>query len=181
MMRKSIAIICLFSGLSATPVLSQVLRVDTVAASSSILRDRYGNMITSQSIQIKGTLESRMESLIRYKVSYVTDYIKLNQKEAEYFWPMYYEYLQKLDELRVRSEKLLQQINSQQTIATISDNEVKALLDSYLMTLTKESQVYMDYYRKFLTILPAKKVAKIYQAEALFQKYLMIRLKNGDS
>ncbi|MDR2362061.1 MAG: hypothetical protein LBD91_04960 [Prevotellaceae bacterium] len=171
MIRKSIAIICFLSGLSAIPTGAQVMRIDS--SRSSILRDKEGNIMISEYIHISGTFEARVELLQNQKIGYFNMVINFTPGEAERFWPMYNEYVHKKEELRNRGKKLLQQFSSPITTETVSDNEIKALVDLYMMVCEKERQLQTEYYRKFLTILPAKKVALVYKAEDDFQAYLL--------
>jgi hypothetical protein len=171
MIRISIAIICFLSGLSAVPAWAQVMRIDS--SRSSILRDREGNIVISEYIHIRGTFEARMESLQNQKIGYFNMLINFTPGEAERFWPLYNEYVRKKEELHSRGKKLLLHFSSPVTIEAVGDSEIKALMDLYMLICEKERLLQTEYYKKFLTILPAKKVALVYKAENDFQAYLI--------
>ena len=44
----------------------------------------------------------------------------------------------------------------------------------------KESKMLEEYNNKFLSILPAEKVVKLYQSERKFRSYLMHEMRKND-
>ena len=183
MLRKSIALICLFSGISVFPALSQTVRQ---GESKTEYLDQNGNVIGSAFFSVQVTemsqeeaRKAQREKLLNEKIAIFTKYIGLTTKESERFWPIYNDYSQKRDELAERERKILRQLSNESTMSVITDNEIKALLDSYMMCVEKDGQLQMEFYKKFSTILPAKKVVKIYQAEEYFKQYLLRSLRYG--
>jgi hypothetical protein len=175
MTRKYIALLCFVSGFSAAaPVPAQSLRVDT---SRTVIRDQYGNVIGS-SFGLEFRLEgnsygSRMQQIQSHKVAFFTNNIELTPAEAAQFWPLYNEYFKKRENLIDRKNKLLFQLSSQQTLENVTEKEIKALLDAYMMCVEQDAVLQKDYYKKFALILPAKKVARYYQSDQLFKEMLL--------
>jgi hypothetical protein len=175
MIQKYITLVCLVSGLSATPALAQVMSIDTTIRSTT--RDQQGNVVSSQFNFKMWTNESgpqsKLDQIQSQKIAFFTNEIGLTASEAERFWPMYNELFQKREAFNTQKNKLLRQLSSEATIAAISEKELKALLDSYLICIERDAELQMEYYKKFATILPAKKVARFYIAEQLFIQILL--------
>ena len=178
MIRKSIAFVCLFSGVAAcTPAFSQVVRQ---AEQKTEYLDQNGNVVGTSffSVQtVENSHEAQKEALkaklLNEKIAIFTNHIGLTSRESERFWPIYNQYSETRDELSVRAKKILRQLSNEQTMSAITEKEITALLDSYMICVEKDAQVQMEYYKKFLTVLSARKVAKVYQAEDKFRDYLL--------
>ncbi len=181
MTRKYIPLLCLVSGFGALAVpsfaQSASLRIDTTR---SEIRDQYGNVIGSSfEIKVEGnaSFEDKMQTIENYKTMFYTREIGLTSSEAERFWPIYNEYFKKMDEIFQKKNTLMKQLfSSERLMETLSDKEVKNLLDAYLSCIEKESALHTEYYKKFLTAMPAKKVARYYQAEQQFKQILLQNL-----
>jgi hypothetical protein len=106
-------------------------------------------------------------------VAFFTNNIELTPAEAAQFWPLYNEYFKKRENLLDRKNKLLFQLSSQQTLENVTEKEIKALLDAYMMCVEQDAVLQKDYFKKFALILPAKKVARYYQSDQLFKEMLL--------
>jgi len=60
----------------------------------------------------------------------------------------------------------------------LSDKEVEQLVDNEITFRQKEIDLQKEYHIKFKGILPIKKVAKLYEAEEQFKRYLLNELKD---
>lgn len=180
MTRKYITLLCLVSGFSAaTPLYAQSYRIDT-----TIIRDQQGNIIIGSSFGLEFRLEGnsyemRMQQIQSYKVAFFTNHVGLTPAEAAQFWPLYNEYSKKREGLIERKNKLLNQLSSQQTLDFVSENELKALLDAYILCIEQDADLQKEYYKKFAFILPFKKVARYYQADQLFKEMLLQTLSRN--
>jgi hypothetical protein len=156
------------------PSLAQSNRLDT--ATRSVIRDPFGNIITGFGFEIHlegNSYETRMQQIQSHKVAFFTNNIGLLPDEAVQFWPLYNEYFNKRERLIDRKNKLLFQLSSQQTLESVSEKEINALLDAYLHCIEQDAALQKEYYKKFALILPAKKVARYYQADQLFKEILL--------
>ena len=174
MIRKQIAFLCLCSTLTATPTLAQVLQYDTMR---TIIRDNTGNVIgTSFSMQVESVTTPRksyLEQIRQAKIAVFTSHIKLTPSEAEKFWPIYNEYFEKREELQNERNNLLNKLNADYDIETASEREIKTLLDRFIKSVEQESIIHAEYYKKFMAILPPKKIVRMYQAEEQFKRMLL--------
>ncbi len=146
------------------------IRVDTTR---TIIRDAYGNVVgQSFEVRMEGSFEARKEQLKSQKVAFFSNNIDFTSKEAERFWPVYNEWSEKIDKLKMEQRKVLQQLNEFEYIE--NEKDVKSLLDAYMASFTKESELQTEYYKKFSAILPPRKVARLYQTEEQF-KHILLR------
>jgi hypothetical protein len=178
MTKKYITLLCLVSGFSATnPLFAQSYRIDTT------IRDQQGNTIGSSfrlEFRLEGnSYETRMQQIQSYKVAFFTSNIGLTPTEAAQFWPLYNEYFKKREGIIDRKNKLLYQLSSPQTLESVSDGEMKALLDAHILCTQQDADLQREYYKKFMLILPAKKVARYYQSDQLFKELLLQTLSRN--
>jgi hypothetical protein len=181
MTRKYIALLCLVSGFSAaTPLCAQTRRVDS---SRTIIRDQQGNVIGTHigfEFHLEGnSYETRMQQIQSYKIAFFTNNIGLTPAEAAQFWPLYNEYSKKREALIERKNKLLNQLSSQQTLEYVSDREITALLDAYMLCVEQDADLQKEYYKKIALILPSKKVARYYKSDQLFKEVLLQTLSRN--
>lgn len=182
MTKKYITLLCLVSGFSAaTPLFAQSYRIEDTTR--FIIRDQQGNIIGSSigfEFRLEGnSYETRMQQIQSYKVAFFTNTIGLTPAEAAQFWPLYNEYFKKREGLIDRKNKLLYQLSSPQTLESVSDGELKALLDAYILCIEQDADLQKEYYKKFALILPSKKVARYYQADQLFKEMLLQTLSRN--
>ncbi len=145
------------------------VRIDTTR---TIVRDAYGNIIgQSFEIRMEGSFEARKDQLKSQKVAFFSSNIGFTSKEAERFWPVYNEYSEKIENLKIEQRKVLQQLSAFESMD--SEKEVKALLDAYINSCAKESMLIQEYYKKFCAILPPSKVVRLYLTEEQFKQILL--------
>jgi hypothetical protein len=150
------------------------VRMDTTR---TVFRDTYGNIIGEAfEWRMEGSFESPKENLKSRKVSYFSNRIGFTTREAERFWPVYNEYSEKLDILKLEQRKLLSQFPN---CEMMTEKEIKALLDAYVNSYAQESTLLQEYHKKFSAILPPSKVVRLYQAEDEFRKWLIDLLRYG--
>jgi hypothetical protein len=113
----------------------------------------------------------RKEKIEAFKVAFITQRLNLGTKEAQAFWPVYNEYLDKLEAARsLRSADLK---NNRINPESLSDKDAAALLGNELLAREKEAQVTREYYEKFKTVLSVKKALLLFKAEDDFKRELL--------
>lgn len=108
-----------------------------------------------------------------FKVGIFTQQMDLTTAESQVFWPMYNEY-------EAKKETLRSQYNLKgqfRKIDTMSDGETETLILKHFEREEKELALKRTYFEKFKTILPIKKVAKIYKAERVFKQKLVQEMR----
>jgi len=120
-------------------------------------------MIALQSIV--QTPPSKKEQKEARRIAFLTQKLELTPKEAEVFWPVYREYKKAQVTLRKTSKP-----SKKGKVAEMTDTEMEKLLDDMIVYKQKELDLKKKYHLKFKSILPIKKVAKLYHAEEQFNK-----------
>ncbi len=121
--------------------------------------------------------ESKKDEIESYKIAFITKRLDLSPDEAEKFWPVYKQYQDELKELRSRNRKAL--VNVYQNIETMSDADIAKVLDDELAFKQNELNVTKKYLPQFKTVLPVKKVAKLFKAEEDFKTELLKRMQQN--
>jgi len=114
---------------------------------------------------------SGKERIRTLKIAHITNKANITSEEGAKFFPLYNEYLNKLDENRQKQIQARAQLRT----ATDENSAIKATTD-FLQLRRAEQEIIESYYEKFKTVLPKLKVAKVLQAELSFQKILMEKL-----
>ncbi len=126
--------------------------------------------------------EDRWEKFRAEKVSFLTTNLELSPAEAQKFWPVY----NQLEKERWEAQKFRREMEEkvQDAQESMSENSIKKLTREFAGSLQKEADLLVDYNEKFLEILPAGKVLRLYKAENEFRMYMIKkfrdRKKNGD-
>ncbi len=109
-------------------------------------------------------LEGR-ERIATFKVGFLTRKMDLTRKEAQVFWPVYYEYEAKKDKITEAKEKALQKVKE--------DESFKEFLKIEFQLEQAKLESKSEFYGKLFEILPEHKVKAYYQAEREFKRKLL--------
>jgi hypothetical protein len=120
--------------------------------------------------------ESKNDKVEAMKIAFLTNKLNLTAKEAQLFWPLYNEYSQKMDVLRIAKKSEYDEIKSKNSTPT--DKEIESYMEEVFLTKQKELDLQKEYYNKYTKILSMKKVAQLYQAENQFKKELLRIIKD---
>ncbi|HOY38467.1 MAG: hypothetical protein KBB11_04315 [Bacteroidales bacterium] len=111
------------------------------------------------------------EKIKAEKVAFLTTQLDLTVAEAQKFWPLYNEYEKKNDEIFKSERELNRDIKEKS--ASMTEAELEQKLDKMMQLQKSKSDLSVEYYAKFKSVIPIKKVAKFYQAEREFRKQLL--------
>ena len=122
-----------------------------------------------------GGNHQKQEKVKAMKVEYITSKLELTPNEAESFWPLYNEFMDKLHTLeRARKRKLRESADKE-----LSDDEVNALIKFNFETDQKILDLRLVYDVKFKKVLSIQKVGKLYTAEHQFRHDLLRKMKGS--
>lgn len=110
------------------------------------------------------------EAIRTKRIAVFTQNIGLTPAEAQQFWPVYNAFdKERIDLMRKRRalDETLEHKNG------ASEADYRKLATDYVGTHMEEARLMQIYNEKFLKILPAEKVCKLYRAERKFREYLM--------
>ena len=118
-----------------------------------------------------------LEQIKTKKIAFMTEAIGLTSQEAQKFWPVYNELEKERYQLMDKKRDLDQK--SETLKPGMSDAEYRKLAIEMATTHAKEGKLIEEYNLKFLNILPAEKVVKLYRAEGKFRASLMHEFRKG--
>lgn len=128
--------------------------------------------LLSISLQAQNNAEERNEKIKAYRVAMFTEILNLSPEEAQGFWPLYNEYLDKRESLQ-RELKMNRQIDG------MNDNEVEDYVKKYFELRSREIDLEKELSQKLRKVLPLRKIAKIPIAEREFRESLVKRLQEA--
>lgn len=111
------------------------------------------------------------------KIAFFTNELDLTPEEAQAFWPVYNMYSKEKMQAHFNTMKLFKEMNP--CNENLSDAEKERRIDSYVKSLDEESKVLAKYNKKFKSVLPMEKVAKLYKAEESFRIKMINGLRKG--
>jgi hypothetical protein len=110
------------------------------------------------------------------KIAFITSELDLSPEEAQVFWPVYNQCWKELLESHKTMTDAFYAFHGKRG-DELSDKALEAKLDEYIAASKAHNQVMSDWYPKFRSVLPVRKVAKLYQAEEAFQRRMIDNLK----
>ncbi len=91
--------------------------------------------------------------------------MKLTEKEAEAFWPVYESYQKDLQKFNQRIVKGIESYAADYRNKSLTDEKAKRLIDEFVSIERAEAKLKGSYVPKLGKVLPAKKVARDLQIE----------------
>jgi hypothetical protein len=117
------------------------------------------------------------EQIKARKVAFITEEIGLTSIEAEKFWPIYNELEKQRIALMINRRAL--EHKSESPKPEMNDADYRKLATELATNQAKDGNLSEEYNLKFLDILPAEKVVKLYRAEGKFRATLMHEFRQG--
>ncbi|WP_417290062.1 hypothetical protein [Corallibacter sp.] len=115
----------------------------------------------------------RDEKIKTLKIAFITDALNLSKTEAQKFWPVYNKFDEENHALREASYKKRKDVD----VTTMSESEASKLLDDMQNSYNKRHQLFSNYMKDIRSILPAKKVIMLKQAEDNFKRKMFEEFK----
>jgi hypothetical protein len=115
-------------------------------------------------------IEDQMQAIEARRVAHITEKLSLTPREARVFWPVYNEYLGKVNELSQKQREWFMEINR---TSDLSDGEWAKLAEREVLRIEQSALLRREYHEKLKEILPIKKVALLYEAELSFNRLLV--------
>lgn len=124
-------------------------------------------------------MDPKMIEVIKSKkVAFIAEQVGLSSKESEKFWPVYNQLEKERNALMDRKRDMEESIDDK---SAKTEDYYRKLAIEIVAIHMKESRMMEEYNNKFLSILPAEKVVKLYGSERKFRSYLMHEMrKNND-
>jgi len=125
----------------------------------------------------KDKQEKSEEMLKAEKVAFFTEKLNLTAQESELFWPVYNEYWNRKNKL-IDDKRTAMKFCSK-NLESMSDEEIIKYADMYINFQKLEADLLIEFNEKFKTVLPPKKVLKLYQTDYDFKTYLLHQIKKS--
>lgn len=109
--------------------------------------------------------DNRVEA---FKKEYITKELQLTETESNAFFPVYQEYSQKRKEARRSMRAEMRSVKAEQ-----GEPSVEKIMDQEQNMV----DIQKEYFEKFKSIIPEKKVIQLMEVEKKFKLMLMQRLK----
>jgi hypothetical protein len=113
----------------------------------------------------------KKEKVEAMRIAFITQKLDLSPEEAQKFWPVYNEFQKKREELQKKHRQ--ENKSAKDNIDSLSDKQVEALVDGEMVFRQKNLDLEKEYHSKFKSVLPIKKVARLYKAEEQFTRRLL--------
>lgn len=125
-----------------------------------------GNSVFAQRVSYKEITEKRIE--------YIAPRLNLTATESEKFWPIFREFYEQR-ELIARKSKLRNKQSDEKRPQTEEEyiNAINFMIDNKI----DQTTLMKEYMKKYLEVLPAEKVYRLYQLDEEFNKFLLDQLK----
>lgn len=117
----------------------------------------------------------RSEKIKAQKVAFITEKLDLTSEEAQIFWPVYNEYEKEKEKLYDEKRKLMK--NIMRNFEILKDADIEIAADKLLELDVSDAKFRQQYYEKFKTVLPIRKVVKLQQSEHDFKHYLLKQIR----
>ena len=118
----------------------------------------------------------RKEQIESMKIAFLTKKLDLTPDEAKRFWPVFNQFTDEIQGLRKdRKDKIR---DARDDFDKLSDKDVEKLVDDEIIFRQQELDVIKKYHAQFKSVLPIKKVARLYRAQEEFKRELLERIKD---
>ncbi len=118
-----------------------------------------------------GEARSRIQSA---RVAYITNRLSLTPKESEQFWALN-------NEFEKEKEKIEVKYASARDIERLSDQELEQHILSRFQLEQEVLNLRRDYYQRFKSVIPPRKIALYYKADREFRLELLRRIQERRS
>ena len=112
-----------------------------------------------------------MERMRSQRVAFYTEKLDLSEEEAEKFWPVYNDYISQKEKINNERSTLMRGLLSE--MENMNEKEIEESHQKFIDIQSSAHKLFLQYDAKFLEILPASKVMKLYITEIQFKQFLL--------
>lgn len=129
-------------------------------------------------LSAQNKMDPKMIEVIKSKkVAFITENVGLTPQESEKFWPVY----NQLEKERYALMDRRRELEDKDDDKSVKNEDYYRKLAGEIVAIPmKESKLIEEYNAKFLSMLSAEKVVKLYRAERKFRSYLMHEMRKRD-
>jgi len=136
-----------------------------ILTSTNIIAQHQGDNARNQ--------QDRRQKIETYKIGFITEKLNLTPQEAQKFWPVYYEYRAKKQEIQ---KSIAGKYKDYRLSEEATEKQATELIDSSLIEMQANLDLAKNYYGKLKGLLPPQKIVLLFNAERQFRRELLQRL-----
>jgi hypothetical protein len=125
--------------------------------------------------QNEGSAKPKKEKLESMKIAYLTKELALNPKEAEQFWPIYNEMIEKVRQNRKEKRMLTKELKEH--ASTLKEEEIKQKMEALFQKQIEEINLKKNYGEKIAGVIGYQKALKLTVLEHQFRQEVINQLK----
>lgn len=114
-----------------------------------------------------------MEKIQSARIGLITQRLNLTPEQAQKFWPVYNEYIQKKHELRQEIVASRQDVDRK----NLSDEESRKVMDRSMDIKQKMLDLEKEYSIRLQQVITPQQILELYKAEEDFRRMILQRLK----
>jgi len=122
--------------------------------------------------RLGGQPGARLNQLDNAKIAFITSRLTLSQEQAQRFWPIYNEFVQRRRELN-RSARLLRR---DATNPALTDAQLRDYFSQDFSTRQQQLNLEKEYFDKLQRVVSLRQIAQLFQAERDFTKEVLQRV-----
>ena len=115
----------------------------------------------------------KMKKIKALKIGFITESLELTPDEATEFWPIYNLHQDKIHQLYHQNRRLRHSMKGDQYFEDLTDKDAENILNDLLKMNKIIEQEKSTMFEKLKTILPAKKLLKLYKVENDFNRKML--------
>jgi len=110
------------------------------------------------------------------KIGFITNRLDLTPEEAQVFWPVYNQYSKEAKDCHKAVRGARKALRPGKDQPEYTDAQAKDAINAFIKAVEAENALLAKYNPKFLKVLPASKVAKLYVAEEQYRSKMLKEL-----
>lgn len=115
--------------------------------------------------------EKKQEKIEAFKIAFFTERLQLTPEESKAFWPIFDQFENERDDLKDKYDL------DNQKLELMSDKDVEAAIMQHMDMEDQLVKLRRDYTRRFMEVLPVRKVAMLQRIDNDFKRALLEEIK----
>ena len=110
------------------------------------------------------------------RIEYIAPRLNLTTSESEKFWPIFREFYEQREQIARKTKQRNKQFDDK---APSSDEDYINAINFMIENKADQVNLMKEYLKKYLEVIPAEKVYRLYQFDEDFNKFLLNKLKES--
>ena len=113
------------------------------------------------------------QNITEKRIEYLASKLSFTSEEAQKFWPLFREYHSKREAATSERKDL------KNSPGQLSNDEYLKIVNDYISAKTQQALLLDEYHKKYLKVLPPKKLFEFYKFDEEFNKSLLKQIKES--